>query len=536
LLRLANGVLRQRVKQLEQPLPDALDYVDHWLEQRGVTAFDLAKAEARDQAVSKTLQISLEQLEQNQRARFVELAIFPQDVDIPLVTVQKLWGATARLDDLDTEDLCTRFFEFSLLLKLDLIKRCIRLHDVIRAYLLTEHAPHIPGGHDHLCSRGGDEQYLRQKIAQLQQDWKLLSDQLEKLSTANILETRPEEKFRLEHLITEKKNKRNQVEQELQDLEKQLSEGHTKDKVSQKNDHGLPGLHNHFLNAYALKNWAELPAEEQYLWDHLAYHLKEAGHQSELCTLIQDFDWLQAKLNATNINALIADYRGLPKEEALDMIQRALRKSAHVLAQDKTQLVSQLVGRLTNIKMSEVQTLLNRAQRYKAKPWLCPLIASLKSPDDPLLQTLIGHEGGVRAVAVIPNSGRILSGGRDHTLKIWDLDSGINLETLKGHEAWVMAVAVTPDGQRAVSASDDQTLKVWDLQEYKELHTLKGHDYPTAVVVTPNGQRIVSISRDHQTLKIWNLNDGTEQQTLTGYNRGINLVAVTSAIPALLKF
>ena len=32
----------------------------------------------------------------------------------------------------------------------------------------------------------------------------------------------------------------------------------------------LPALHGHLLDAYALKRWADLLADEPYLWDHLA--------------------------------------------------------------------------------------------------------------------------------------------------------------------------------------------------------------------------------------------------------------------------
>ena len=72
------------------------------------------------------------------KARYKELAVFPGDVDIPLVTVQRLWGATGGLDDFDTEEVCERLYRFSLLLDFDLTKRSIRLHDVIRTYLQQE--------------------------------------------------------------------------------------------------------------------------------------------------------------------------------------------------------------------------------------------------------------------------------------------------------------------------------------------------------------------------------------------------------------
>ena len=35
-----------------------------------------------------------------------------------------------------------------------------------------------------------------------------------------------------------------------------------------------------------------------------------------------------------------------------------------------------------------------------------------------------GHTGGVNALAMAPNGERFLSGSQDHTLRLWDIDSG----------------------------------------------------------------------------------------------------------------
>ncbi|MBC7813078.1 MAG: TIR domain-containing protein, partial [Burkholderiales bacterium] len=115
LLRLANGVLRERVNIHRQALPDALAYVAKALQRHGLTAFDTRQPEDRGQAVAKTLNVSLELLREIEYDRFRELVIFPEDTDIPLSTVARLWGATGGLDDFDTESLCERLYQLSLL-------------------------------------------------------------------------------------------------------------------------------------------------------------------------------------------------------------------------------------------------------------------------------------------------------------------------------------------------------------------------------------------------------------------------------------
>jgi len=49
------------------------------------------------------------------------------------------------------------------------------------------------------------------------------------------------------------------------------------------------------------------------------------------------------------------------------------------------------------------------------------------------------------------------------------------LLTLKGHTKYLREVAVTPDGKKVISGGEDITLKVWDIESGKELRTLEGH-------------------------------------------------------------
>ena len=78
----------------------------------------------------------------------------------------------------------------------------------------------------------------------------------------------------------------------------------------------------------------------------LPYHLLEAGRTDELRGMLLDFEWLQAKLDAVDVNSLIADYDYLSDDFVLRMVQGAIRLSSNTLARDKTQLAAHLLGRL----------------------------------------------------------------------------------------------------------------------------------------------------------------------------------------------
>lgn len=72
--------------------------------------------------------------------------------------------------------------------------------------------------------------------------------------------------------------------------------------------------------------------------------------------------------------------------------------------------------------MTPLQQLLHQAALRD--PWV-PHWPALANPA--LLRTLQGHSGGVRSVAVA--GPRLVSGSDDHTIKIWDLESGQLLQT-----------------------------------------------------------------------------------------------------------
>ena len=76
-----------------------------------------------------------------------------------------------------------------------------------------------------------------------------------------------------------------------------------------------------------------------------------------------------------------------------------------------------------------------------------------------------GHHSSVESAAFSPDGQRIVSGGRDCIVKIWDVSSGEELQMLTGHGDFVTSVAFSPDGQRIVSGSADKTVKIWDASE-----------------------------------------------------------------------
>ena len=81
-------------------------------------------------------------------------------------------------------------------------------------------------------------------------------------------------------------------------------------------------------------------------------------------------------------------------------------------------------------------------------------------PEGEIMMTLEGHTDWVNCVIQFTD-GRLVSGGEDGILKIWDTISGSCLMTLRGHIGRVKSVVQLLDG-RLVSGSEDNTLKIWN--------------------------------------------------------------------------
>ena len=273
----------------------------------------------------------------------------------------------------------------------------------------------------------------------------------------------------------------------------------------------LSSLHGRLLDVFQPPSgsWSDLPVEESYLWRNLGYHFVGAERRAQLRELLCDFSFLNAKLKATDVNALIAGYGHLAGEEELRLIRDAIRLSAHVLARDRQQLASQLYGRLSAFEGRELRSLLTAVVPGLR---LRPRQANLTQPGGPLLRILEGHRDGISAMAVVDQR-RVVSGSYDGTLRVWDLETGEILRTLEGNLARGVNVIAVVDGRRAIAGSNDGALQVWDLETGKTLCTPRRHGHWVIAVTVVDAHRALSSSADG-TLRVWDLETGKTLRTL----------------------
>jgi WD40 repeat protein len=520
LLKLANGVLRDRVGRGEA-LANALAYLNKALDKRGLTAFDAENAQARDAAVSATLRVSFDLLHGEQYAHYQELAVFPEDVAIPLVTLEKLWGATGGLDDFDTEELCQTLYRHSLLLTLDLATRTIRLHDVILSYLQQAVGAALPGLHAHLL-----DAYAFTRWAKLPDNEPYLWDHL----AGHLAEA-----GRLEELVVTVKD--------------------------------LRYLANKTLTRKAYATEADLAFAEQRLPSDVLLHLLKRnfanmGHLLNLCSTYTEI-------------APVLYSRLVHLQELSDLCQafepdipRPYLASWHLLPDlPDPALIRTLSGYTGAVNMCAISpagdTIVSASDDQTLKVWdaqtgeerltlrghtdrvigcaISPAGDSIVSSSwDGTLKvwdmhtaaeqiTPRAHADRVYGCAICRSGDAIVSASEDATLKIWDGWTGKERLPLRGHTNHVFGCAISPAGDFIVSASKDQTLKVWDTRTGEELRTLSGHmDGVTGCTISPAGDSIISASSD-RTLKVWDAHSGEEIRTLRGHRRRVNGCAISPA-------
>jgi WD40 repeat protein/predicted Ser/Thr protein kinase len=162
------------------------------------------------------------------------------------------------------------------------------------------------------------------------------------------------------------------------------------------------------------------------------------------------------------------------------------------------------------------------------------------------LLTLTGHTAGVSSAAFSPDRARIVTGGWDHTARVWDAATGKAQSALDGHTNVVTSVSFSPDGASILTGSWDQTARVWEVPSAKpegfatnpkERLTLKGHTRQvSSAAFSPDGEKVVTAGWD-LTAKVWEVpparaeglaTNPKERLALKGHPGDINLRVLSS--------
>ena len=60
-----------------------------------------------------------------------------------------------------------------------------------------------------------------------------------------------------------------------------------------------------------------------------------------------------------------------------------------------------------------------------------------------------------------PDSKRLISGGKDGTVKLWDVESGQEIFSYKGHPGDVTSLTIGADGRNLITTANDGSVRYW---------------------------------------------------------------------------
>jgi WD40 repeat protein len=556
MLKLVNGFLRQRVTRMQESLPSALaGVVKRLLGAKGFAAFDARDETERNRAVTRTINISLDMLDAASRERFAELAVFPEDADIPMDVIAAYWEAAANLDMVETEDLLGYLEGLSLLLSVDVARRIVRLHDTIRHFLR---------------SQVGSER--------LREMHRRLVNVLEK-DDDNAAVTSYRYRRLLGHL-SEASDKQ-QIEALLLDpqwLAAKLRVTSAPIALAEDfRDYGSTRMHDYIGRTFRLCAGI-LARDPNQLVAQLVGRLSRCDEDERLAFVERllltaprpsmfpaaasltppGAELARLEGHTSWISAVVTLSDGRIASGSFDQTIRIWDPDWGALS---PVLFNKFGGRVRSIAQLTDGQLLFGSDDGVVRLW------DRNSTQESAY--MHGHSGAVTSIAVLAD-GRIASGGEDGRIFIWETGQGDNagpadvimlsqggwvmglaaltdgslasvggdrivriwnpseatkpIRTLRGHESWIGAICAASPG-RIITGSADRTVRVWDTDTGTELARLEGHTAGiSGVAMLPNG-KCVSASED-MTLRIWDLSTRTEHARLEGHSSGVHSVAV----------
>ena len=559
LLKLAAGALRQRIDRGDT-LAGALAYVQKALDRRGVIAFDRENAGDRHGAVASTIDLGLEQLAPEDRDRCIRLAIFPDDEDVPVAVAGELWG----LDDFDTEETLSRL-DNSSLVDFDLKLGLVRIHDVVLAYFATRLPDGCRSAHETMLAAWGDKHRLPHAFA-----WRWIVRHLLGAGRQEDVDTLLSDVSWLEAKLD-----RCGIYALLEDF-RHVSPGTDATllaDVLQVASHALA----HDPSQLVAQLLARLPTAELSLRTRLQQHA--AAAKPWLRPLLPSLSGPGGPLVRTldmpgAVSSLVVSDRGDRifattddgKLAVWDIAEgtklQTLSPSAPAATDDPATappmgaaaFLAPMTGECVAVGGSRGLAVWD--PRSGAAP--CTM---LKIPGGVIalavaadagrllvgsrkgtlyawqtdswepLPPLRGHRSAIASVAITADGRTGLSGGYDKVARLWNLDSGDLMETLlAGSEGVIYCVALSSDGLLALTGAADSKVRVWELTPQGAAtirFTLTGHTHRVyAVAFSADGRFAVSGSHD-RTVRVWDLASGKQRRVLQGHADSVNAIALS---------
>src|SRR5262249_41656683 len=129
------------------------------------------------------------------------------------------------------------------------------------------------------------------------------------------------------------------------------------------------------------------------------------------------------------------------------------------------------------------------------------------------VREFLAHQGGVTCMAIGPRS--LVTGGRDHAIRVWDSAAYQELMKLSGDRDLVGALAPLWEQARILSVGWDATVRAWNLQTGDVIACLeptgdKLFSVESVVRLPSSDDVVIGFGLYDYCLGIWNINRPTD--------------------------
>jgi WD40 repeat protein len=129
---------------------------------------------------------------------------------------------------------------------------------------------------------------------------------------------------------------------------------------------------------------------------------------------------------------------------------------------------------------------------------------------------------GVVTAAFSPDGRRLVTGERNLSVRVWDIDTGKRvLGPLTGHRDLITGVAFSPDGRYIVTTSRDHDARVWDAKTGRKVSTLSHIAIVSGAAFSADSRWLVTAGP--RAASVWDLRNGRK---LFGLNARDRLITV----------
>ncbi len=159
-----------------------------------------------------------------------------------------------------------------------------------------------------------------------------------------------------------------------------------------------------------------------------------------------------------------------------------------------------------------------------AKPKASRKQATPKQAAEKVIQ-LDYKDADIRDYAFSLDGKRVFTSALDHTVRLWDLETGQCLRILEGHTEAIWSIAWSVDQRFLLSASDDHTARLWDVETGRCLRVLKGHTDNVVRISWSIDERQALTGADDHTVRLWDVKTGRCRRVFEGHTGPVRSVA-----------